>query len=116
MSIGDTYRQAQEVADALLVSALGEDRLTPRERAVLADLRRRSAEHAVWRDEEMVKHLRVMESATGHRRQILEMHGPVLSYEKLTCEACGNDCCGGVCDSTRHPCETYSMALGWEAS
>lgn len=106
----------EELATSLLLSASyrREDGLTPRQRKILADQRRMRDEYAAWREQELVDHQLLMETATGHRREILDMHGPVLSYDKLICTACGNDCCGGVCDSTRHPCSTYTLARDWE--
>lgn len=107
-----------ELATSMILSMSyrRDDGLTPRQREILADQRRRRAEYEVWREQALADHLRVLETATGLRREILAMHGPVLSYDRLICTACGNDCCGGVCDSTRHPCSTYELALGWGES
>ena len=106
-----TFRQAQDVADALLASC-GPRPLSAKHQQILDDMAASRVRAEAWKAEQLAAHEAVMADASGLRAQVLTMHGPVASYRYLVCEGCGDEP-GPIAESKRFPCDTYMLVRDW---
>jgi hypothetical protein len=99
---------AESSDDRLLRAMRGE--LTEQEKAEdRAGRERQAAQRAA----KLAEHQRRMETATGLRRAVLELHGPAESSSPwLECGGC--DYAGYEAEPPIWPCRTYRLVAEWE--
>jgi hypothetical protein len=88
------------------------DTRTPEQRA--ADLEQHRITSAAARAAIQAQHALVLTTATGLRRAVLELHGPIDRGEfanSADCRGCEFD--GMEAEPPRFPCSTYELARDW---